>query len=228
MTRRAQPSTSTATTPPGGSTPPGSFTYEANDASVGDLDGDGQYEIVLKWNPTNAKDNAHAGYTGNTIIDAYKLDGKRLWRIDLGRNIRSGAHYTQFQVFDYDGDGRAEVVMKTADGTRSGTGQVIGSRCRLPQLQRVRAVRPGVPDGVPWHRRRDPGHRELRSGAGQRLGPAPASSSTGRRRAAVTTAAGSPWTCGRAAPVRRSGPLLSEGCAAPRTAARSRPASRAR
>jgi rhamnogalacturonan endolyase len=113
--------------PPGGSTPSGSYTYEANDGSVGDLDGDGQYEIVLKWQPTNAKDNAQSGYTGNTIIDAYKLDGKRLWRIDLGRNIRSGAHYTQFQVFDYDGDGKAEVVMKTADGTRSGTGQVIGN-----------------------------------------------------------------------------------------------------
>lgn len=113
--------------PPGGSTPQGSYSYEANDASVGDLDGDGQYEIVLKWNPTNAKDNAHSGYSGNTIIDAYKLDGRRLWRIDLGRNIRSGAHYTQFQVFDYDGDGKAEVVMKTADGTRSGTGQVIGN-----------------------------------------------------------------------------------------------------
>ncbi|PSL57075.1 hypothetical protein B0I31_10252 [Saccharothrix carnea] len=113
--------------PPGGSTLSGSFTYEANDGSVGDLDGDGQYEIVLKWNPTNAKDNAQSGYTGNTIIDAYKLDGRRLWRIDLGRNIRSGAHYTQFQVFDYDGDGRAEVVVKTADATRSGTGQVIGN-----------------------------------------------------------------------------------------------------
>ncbi|WP_309115272.1 rhamnogalacturonan lyase [Saccharothrix sp.] len=113
--------------PAGGSTPSGSFTYEANDGSVGDLDGDGQYEIVLKWNPTNAKDNAQSGYTGNTILDAYKLDGRRLWRIDLGRNIRSGAHYTQFQVFDYDGDGRAEVVVKTADGTRSGTGQVIGN-----------------------------------------------------------------------------------------------------
>ncbi|MBP2479646.1 hypothetical protein JOF53_008518 [Crossiella equi] len=113
--------------PPGGSTSSGAYTYEANDASVGDLDGDGQYEIVLKWNPTNAKDNAQAGHTGNTILDAYELDGRRLWRIDLGRNIRSGAHYTQFQVFDYDGDGKAELAVKTADGTRSGTGQVIGN-----------------------------------------------------------------------------------------------------
>jgi rhamnogalacturonan endolyase len=114
--------------PPGGTTPDGvSYTYTANDASAGDLDGDGQYEIVLKWDPTNAKDNSQSGYTGNVLIDAYKLNGTRMWRIDLGRNIRAGAHYTQFQVFDYSGDGRAEVAMKTADGTRSGTGQVVGS-----------------------------------------------------------------------------------------------------
>jgi rhamnogalacturonan endolyase len=114
--------------PPGGTTPDGvSFSYAANDASVGDLDGDGQWEIVLKWDPSNAKDNSQDGFTGNVFLDAYKLDGRRLWRIDLGRNIRAGAHYTQFQVFDYDGDGRAEVVMKTADATRSGTGQVIGN-----------------------------------------------------------------------------------------------------
>ncbi|KAB1935327.1 rhamnogalacturonan lyase [Micromonospora sp. ALFpr18c] len=114
--------------PAGGSTPSGeSYTYSANDASVGDLNGDGSYEIVLKWDPSNAKDNSQSGYTGNVYVDAYTLTGTRLWRIDLGRNIRAGAHYTQFQVYDYDGDGRAEVAMKTADGTRSGTGQVIGS-----------------------------------------------------------------------------------------------------
>ncbi|WP_060878037.1 rhamnogalacturonan lyase [Streptomyces scabiei] len=114
--------------PAGGTTPDGvAYTYEANDASVGDLDGDGTLEFVLKWQPTNAKDNSQSGYTGNTIVDGIKLDGTRLWRIDLGRNIRSGAHYTQFQVYDYDGDGRAEIAMKTADGTRDGTGAVIGS-----------------------------------------------------------------------------------------------------
>ncbi|MGW6929193.1 rhamnogalacturonan lyase [Lentzea sp. NPDC054927] len=101
--------------------------YVANDASVGDLDGDGEYEIVLKWDPADAKDNSQAGRTGNVYLDAYKLNGTRLWRIDLGRNIRAGAHYTQFQVFDYDGDGHAEIAVKTADGTRSGTGQVIGN-----------------------------------------------------------------------------------------------------
>lgn len=114
--------------PAGGTTPSGdSYTYSPNDASVGDLDGDGDYEIVLKWDPSNAKDNSHSGYTGPVIIDAYRLDGTRQWRINLGRNIRAGAHYTQFLVYDFDGDGRAEVVMKTADGTVDGVGTVIGS-----------------------------------------------------------------------------------------------------
>jgi Concanavalin A-like lectin/glucanases superfamily/Rhamnogalacturonan I lyases beta-sheet domain len=104
-----------------------SYTYSANDASVGDLDGDGQYEIVLKWDPSNSQDNSNNGFTGPVIFDAYKLDGTLLWRIDLGRNIRAGAHYTQFLVYDFDGDGRAEVVMKTADGAVDGMGQVIGN-----------------------------------------------------------------------------------------------------
>ncbi|MGW5410240.1 rhamnogalacturonan lyase [Actinomadura geliboluensis] len=101
--------------------------YSANDASVGDLDGDGRLEIVLKWDPSNSKDNSQSGYTSDVYIDAYRLDGTRLWRIDLGRNIRAGQHYTQFQVYDYDGDGRAEIAMKTADGTVDGTGRVIGN-----------------------------------------------------------------------------------------------------
>ncbi len=114
--------------PPGGTTPSGeNYTYTANDLSVGDLDGDGELEYVLKWEPTNARDNSQSGYTGNVYLDAYELNGTRLWRIDLGRNIRAGAHYTQFQVYDFDGDGRAEVMCKTADATRSGTGQVIGN-----------------------------------------------------------------------------------------------------
>ena len=101
-------------------------TYTANDASVADLDGDGQFEIILKWDPSNSKDNSQSGITNNTFIDAYKLDGRQLWRIDMGRNIRSGAHYTQFMVYDLDGDGCAELVAKTADGTVDGRGRVIG------------------------------------------------------------------------------------------------------
>lgn len=113
---------------PAGGITPDQVTYEycANDASVGDVDGDGEFEIILKWDPTNSKDNAHEGFTGNTLLDAYKLDGTHLWRIDLGRNIRAGAHYTQFLVYDFDGDGKAEIVCKTADGTVDGDGTVIG------------------------------------------------------------------------------------------------------
>jgi rhamnogalacturonan endolyase len=113
--------------PADGVTPAGeAYTYRANDASVGDLDGDGEYEIVLKWDPTNQKDNAQGGYTGEVFVDALKLDGTLLWRVGLGRNIRAGAHYTQVMVYDFDGDGKAEVAMKTADGTTDALGTVIG------------------------------------------------------------------------------------------------------
>ena len=103
-------------------TPPG---YTPNDASVGDLDGDGEYEIVLHQTGVG-RDNAHDGFTSEPILQAYKLDGTFLWEINLGRNIREGAHYTQFMVYDLDGDGRAEVACKTADGTVDGAGNVIG------------------------------------------------------------------------------------------------------
>ncbi|MEU4236794.1 cellulose binding domain-containing protein [Actinoplanes sp. NPDC026619] len=105
---------------------PNSALYVANDASTGDLDGDGKLDIVLKWDPTTSKDNSQSGVTDPVYVDGYKLDGTRLWRINLGRNIRAGAHYTQFQVYDYDGDGDAEVAMKTADATTDGAGRVIG------------------------------------------------------------------------------------------------------
>lgn len=96
--------------------------YAANDCSVGDLDGDGDLELIVKWYPSNAQDNSKDGYTGTTFLDGYDVDfntgeTKLLWRIDLGLNIRSGAHYTQFQVWDYNGDGKAEILCKSADGT---------------------------------------------------------------------------------------------------------------
>jgi rhamnogalacturonan endolyase len=113
--------------PQGGTTPDGvDYSYSPNDASAADLDGDGEYELVLKWDPSNSKDNAQDGYTGNVYLDGLEMDGTLLWRIDLGRNIRSGAHYTQFMVYDLDGDGRAEVACKTADATIDGAGTVIG------------------------------------------------------------------------------------------------------
>jgi rhamnogalacturonan endolyase len=103
-------------------TPPG---YTPNDASVGDLDGDGQYEIILHQT-SKGRDNSQAGITDPPIFQAYKLDGTFLWEINLGKNIREGAHYTQFMVYDLDGDGKAEIAMKTADGSRDAKGNVIG------------------------------------------------------------------------------------------------------
>ena len=111
--------------PEGGTVNSSSYEYTPNDCSVGDVDGDGQYEIILKWDPSNSKDNSNSGYTGNVIIDCYKLDGTKLWRIDLGPNIRAGAHYTQFLVYDFDGDGKAEMICKTAPGSVDGQGDYV-------------------------------------------------------------------------------------------------------
>ncbi len=126
--------------PEGGTTPAGEeYGYTANDVSVGDVDGDGQYEFVVKWDPTNSKDVSQRGYTGPTYVDTYTLDGELLHRIDLGVNIRSGAHYTQFVVYDLDGDGRSEIMLKTAPGTRTltfgdgGDGEASGDHITLPR-----------------------------------------------------------------------------------------------
>ncbi|MDB5191382.1 MAG: rhamnogalacturonan lyase [Segetibacter sp.] len=99
--------------------------YSANDGSVGDLDGDGEYEIVIHM-AGRGRDNSQAGETDPPIFHAYKMDGTLLWSINLGKNIREGAHYTQFMVYDLDGDGKAEVAMKTADGTTDYKGKIIG------------------------------------------------------------------------------------------------------
>jgi len=107
-------------------TPPG---YSANDASVGDLDGDGEYEIIIHMTG-KGRDNSQAGITDPPIFQAYKLNGTFLWQINLGKNIREGAHYTQFMVYDLDGDGKAEIAMKTGDGSMDSKGNVIGDSSR--------------------------------------------------------------------------------------------------
>jgi rhamnogalacturonan endolyase len=99
--------------------------YVPNDASAADLDGDGEYELVLHQ-AGRSKDNSMNGITDPPIFQAYKMDGTLLWEINLGRNIREGAHYTQFMVYDLDGDGMAEFACKTADGTSDSKGKVIG------------------------------------------------------------------------------------------------------
>ncbi len=99
--------------------------YAANDASAGDLDGDGEYEIIIHLTG-RGKDNSQAGMTDPPVFQAYKMNGTFLWQINLGKNIREGAHYTQFMVYDLDGDGKAEIAMKTGDGSMDSKGNIIG------------------------------------------------------------------------------------------------------
>ena len=109
--------------------------YAPNDASVGDIDGDGEYEIFIHM-AGRGRDNSQAGTTDEPIIQAYKLNGTFLWQINLGKNIREGAHYTQMMVYDLDGDGKAEICLKTADGTMDGMGKIIGDSSKDWRNQR--------------------------------------------------------------------------------------------
>ena len=103
--------------PESGTTATGDYTYSANDASVGDLDGDGEYEVIILWRPSNAMTALEDVITGPTIFDAYKLDGTLLWRMNMGMNLTSGPQYHQFVVGDMDGDGKSNFLIKTADAT---------------------------------------------------------------------------------------------------------------
>lgn len=95
-------------------------TYTLNDASTADVDGDGQYEIVVKWLPDDAFDSGSAvSPSGPTLFDVYEMDGTALWRLNLGLELPSGAHFNQFMVYDMDEDGKAELFVKTSDGTVS-------------------------------------------------------------------------------------------------------------
>ena len=100
-------------------------TYTPNDASYCDMDGDGEYEIILKWSPSNEKDAASNGVTSNVFFDCYKLDGTQLWRIDMGQNFFASAHTIQFIAWDFDGDGYGEFMVKTAPGTVDGEGNYV-------------------------------------------------------------------------------------------------------
>lgn len=108
--------------------------YTIGDTSCGDLDGDGEYELIVKWDCAS-RDNSQASLTGNVYLDAYKLNGKKLWRIDLGKNIRAGAHYTQFLVYDFDMDGKAEVACKTAPGSIDGAGKYVSETSSVEEIR---------------------------------------------------------------------------------------------
>lgn len=105
--------------------------YTPNDCSAADVDGDGEYELIVKWDPCGSmpsQDNSKSGKTGNVILDCYKIStGNRLWSINLGPNIRAGAHYTQFLAYDFDGDGKAEIVCKTAPWSKDGQGHFVSA-----------------------------------------------------------------------------------------------------
>lgn len=118
------------------------YHYFPHDTSVGDVDGDGEYELIVMWDPDNRKDNGESGITGNPILDCYKLSDSytkatRLWRIDLGSNIRAGSHYTQFMVYDFDGDGKAEMICKTAPGSKDGAGNYVSEASDEPAIKNV-------------------------------------------------------------------------------------------
>ena len=110
------------------------YTYEFNDAAMGDVDNDGEFEFIIKWDPTNRQDNSIKGYTGNVLIDCYKQDGTKLWRVDLGKNIRAGSRYTQIIVYDFDGDGKAEMALRTAPGSKDGNGNYVSAAAKPIQI----------------------------------------------------------------------------------------------
>lgn len=94
-------------------------TYTPNDCSAYDMDGDGEQEIIMKWEPSNA--GATCTATAPQILDCYKLDGTRLWRIDFGPNVLAGCRFT-FLCYDFDGDGKGELICKTAQGSKDASG----------------------------------------------------------------------------------------------------------
>ena len=100
-------------------------TYTPNDASFCDMDGDGEYEIILKWAPNNEKDAASSGTTSPAFYSCYKMDGTRLWMLHTGHNMFNSAHTTPFIAWDLDGDGYGEFMVKTAPGAVDGEGNYV-------------------------------------------------------------------------------------------------------
>ena len=100
---------------------PGSEGYNLNDATAADLDGDGEMEIIVKRLYSDWSNNAPY----YSYFEAYKLDGTFLWAINVGPNITDDVEIN-IAAFDFDGDGKAEVFMRTSEGTIFGDGTQIG------------------------------------------------------------------------------------------------------
>ena len=105
------------------------YSFSPADCSTGDLDGDGEYEIIVKWT-SSERDVGSPGdpaYSGTVRFAAYKLNGTKLWDqdINLGKNVYSSAHTAQFLVYDFDGDGKAEMTVQTSLGSKDAKGNYV-------------------------------------------------------------------------------------------------------
>lgn len=108
--------------------------YIVDDASVGDLDGDGEYEIIVRRTPSDYFNQLQVDEESKKVIDmreayplieAYEMDGTHMWTLDIGKNEANEID-VNFLVYDFDGDGKAEVAMRSYDGMTDGKGNKIG------------------------------------------------------------------------------------------------------
>lgn len=88
--------------------------YVCSKVAVADLNGDGRYDFVIKQPQQVTDPGVWQKSTHPFQVEAYLHDGTFLWRKDLGWNIEQGIWWSPMVVFDFDGDGRAEVALKTA------------------------------------------------------------------------------------------------------------------
>lgn len=126
------------TTPDGTTGYMGPYEFTPADTSCGDLDGDGQYELVIKW-VSAEKDVGSPGdpaYSGTVRLAAYELTGEKMWDTDinLGKNVYSSAHTVQFLVYDFDGDGKAEITSQTSLGSVDAKGNYV-SKAADPETE---------------------------------------------------------------------------------------------
>ena len=110
------------------------YSFFPADCSTGDVDGDGEYEIIVKWT-SHERDVGTPAYSGTVHLAAYKLDGTKLWKndIELGKNVYSSAHTVQFLVYDFDGDGKSEVICQTSLGSKDGQGKYVSNAAQTDE-----------------------------------------------------------------------------------------------